>query len=285
MTVAGFMHSSMLVGNLGQVRIMPVDSQLSLLDDPAPPRTVSDRIFEALYRQIVTVALPPGTRLSEVEVAKASGVSRQPVRDAFWRLSTLGLLRVRPQRATTVTQISTRAVMHARFVRTAIEVETLRLAVAAFGPAEFAELDAILAAQAQVVAADDRERFHALDDAFHRRIGALAGVGHVWGLIRENKAHTDRVRLLSLTSGADLALADHRAILAALRAGDAGGAAEAMRVHLGRISEILARIREEHPDYVAGADEDGSEEGAPPDGTAPLGLRARPRGRERSTRE
>lgn len=243
---------------------MPVDPQLSLSDDEAPARTVSDRIFAALYRQIVTVALPPGSRLSEVEVARAAGASRQPVRDAFWRLSTLGLVRVRPQRATTVTRISTGAVMRARFVRTAIEVETLRLAVAAFGAAEFDALEAILAAQAQVVAAGERERFHALDDVFHRRIAELAGVGYVWGLVRENKAHTDRVRLLSLTSGADLALADHRAILAALRAGDAGGAAEAMRVHLGRISEILARIREEHPDYVAGDEEERPDEGAGP---------------------
>jgi DNA-binding GntR family transcriptional regulator len=29
------------------------------------------------------------------------GVSRQPVRDAFWRLSQLGFLTIRPQRATT----------------------------------------------------------------------------------------------------------------------------------------------------------------------------------------
>lgn len=218
---------------------------------PSRPATVSEQVFEALHRQIVTVELPPGTRLSEAEVARAMAVSRQPVRDAFWRLSQLGLVVVRPQRATVVSPISPSAVMQARFVRTAIEIETLRLALGRFGPAEFAELDAILAEQAEAIGGEERERFHALDDAFHRRIGALAGVGHVWALIRENKAHTDRVRLLSLTSGADLALADHRAILAALRAGDGEGAAAAMRQHLGRIVDILARIREEHADYVA----------------------------------
>jgi DNA-binding GntR family transcriptional regulator len=234
---------------------MPLNSQPPVSDEPARPPTVSDQIFETLYRQVVTVELPPGTRLSEVEVAKAMGVSRQPVRDAFWRLSKLGLLRVRPQRATTVTRISTPAVMQARFVRTAIEVETLMLAAARFGAAEFAELDGMLAEQANAVGADERELFHALDDEFHRRIGALAGVGFVWEMVRENKAHTDRVRLLSLSSGAELALADHRAILDALRAGDAGAAATAMRVHLGRISGILARIREEHSDYVVDEDE------------------------------
>jgi GntR family transcriptional regulator, rspAB operon transcriptional repressor len=226
--------------------------------DPVRPPTVSEQVFEALYRRIVTVDLPPGTRLSEVEVAKGMGTSRQPVRDAFWRLSKLGLVLVRPQRATVVTQISTTAVMQARFVRTAIEVETLRIAAGRFGVAEFEALDAILAEQAGAVRADARERFHVLDDEFHRRIGALAGVGFVWDLVRENKAHTDRVRLLSLTSGAELALADHHAILDALRAGDVEGAAAAMRLHLERISAILARIRGEHPDYVADEAVDGS---------------------------
>ena len=140
--------------------------------------------------------------------------------------------------------------MQARFVRTAIEAETLRVAAGRFGAAEFAELDALLAEQARAIAEGARERFHALDDEFHRRIGVLAGVGFVWEMVRENKAHTDRVRLLSLTSGAELALADHRAILDALRSGDAEAAAAAMRVHLGRITDILARIREEHADYV-----------------------------------
>ena len=64
--------------------------------------SAADQIFAALYRQVLTLELPPGSRLSEAEVARRMGVSRQPVRDAFWRLSQLGFLTIRPQRATTV---------------------------------------------------------------------------------------------------------------------------------------------------------------------------------------
>lgn len=105
--------------------------------------TAADRIFEALYQQVVTLELPPGARLSESDVARATGVSRQPVRDAFWRLSQLGFLTIRPQRPTEVSAISERAVLQARFVRTALEIETARVAVRTFGEAEFAELDAV----------------------------------------------------------------------------------------------------------------------------------------------
>ena len=227
------------------------------LDAPRPP-SAADQVFEALYDQVVTLALPPGARLSEVEVAKAAGVSRQPVRDAFWRLSQLGFLTIRPQRSTEVSAISEHAVRQARFVRTALEIETVRVAAERFGAAELASLDALVAEQAVAVAEGARERFHGLDDEFHRRICTLGGHEFAWALIRETKAHMDRVRFLSLSFGAQAALDDHVAILAAIRAGDAAAAVAAMRVHLGRIEDIMARIRVTHaghfgPDTGGGA--------------------------------
>jgi GntR family transcriptional regulator, rspAB operon transcriptional repressor len=214
--------------------------------DAARPPSAADRVFEALYDQVVTLALPPGARLSEAEVAKAAGVSRQPVRDAFWRLSQLGFLTIRPQRSTEVSAISEQAVRQARFVRTALEIETVRVAAERFGAAELARLDALVAEQAAAVAEGARERFHGLDDEFHRQICSLGGHEFAWALIREKKAHMDRVRFLSLSFGAQAALDDHVAILRAIRAGNAAAAVAAMRVHLGRIEDIMARIRVTH---------------------------------------
>lgn len=219
--------------------------------EPMRTPSAADQVFEALYGQVVTLALPPGSRLSETEVARAAGVSRQPVRDAFFRLSKLGFLTIRPQRSTEVSAISERAVEQARFVRTAIEVETVRVAAERFGPAQLVALDALIAEQATAVAAEDRERFHRLDDAFHRRICELAGVDFAWTVVRENKAHMDRVRFLSLSFGAQAALDDHVAILDAVRAHDAPAAVAAMREHLGRIAEDLPRIRASHAGHFA----------------------------------
>ena len=60
-------------------------------------RTSADVVFESLFEEIVALDLLPGAKMSEVEVAKRFGVSRQPVRDAFSRLGSLGLLVIRPQ--------------------------------------------------------------------------------------------------------------------------------------------------------------------------------------------
>ncbi|KEO58366.1 GntR family transcriptional regulator [Thioclava indica] len=207
---------------------------------------VTDAVFNHLQQQVLALALPPGTKISEVEVAKQLGVSRQPVRDAFYRLSKLGFLDIRPQRATMVSLISPKAVLQARFIRNALEVETVRTAVTALTDDDLAALRDLIEQQRAAMAKRDKESFHTLDDQFHREICTRAGLGFTWELIAENKGHMDRVRMLSLSFASQDAFHDHEKILAALEARDIDGAAQAMRVHLARILDQIDRIQADH---------------------------------------
>jgi DNA-binding GntR family transcriptional regulator len=221
--------------------------QLELLHRPS----VSDQVFAELHRQVLSLELPPGARLSEVDVAKAMGVSRQPVRDAFYRLSKMGFLLIRPQRATTVSLISGAAVQRARFIRTALELETVRTAAEQLTDADLEALATILDEQDAAIVAADKPLFHRLDDRFHREICTRAGMEFAWELIAENKGHMDRVRMLSLSFASRDAWNDHVRILAALQARDAGAAANAMRAHLSRIRDQFDRIRAANQDLFA----------------------------------
>jgi len=223
-------------------------SEISALKVLEPLRipSVADTVFEELHQQILSLDLAPGTRMSEIEVAKAFGVSRQPVRDAFYRLSQLGFLQIRPQRATVITKISEAAVLRAKFVRTALEIACLRAAIEAITDDQIKDLDELLKEQKAAVTADERQLFHKLDDTFHRRMCEISGHDYVWALIREQKAHMDRVRFLSLASGAQAALDDHVSIMDAVRKRDSMQAEALMTAHLGRISTILGRIRAEN---------------------------------------
>lgn len=228
------------------------DSTLLKLLEPVQRPSVTDAVFEELHRQILALDLPPGTKMSEVDVARIMGVSRQPVRDAFYRLSTLGFLTIRPQRATVVSAISEAAVMQARFIRSAIEAETVRMACARLGEGDFAALEALLDRQRAAVEARDAVGFHALDDLFHREICERSGHGFAWDIIRENKAHMDRVRFLSLSFASQDAYGDHLKVMVALRDRDAARAMAAMHAHLSRIKVQIRRIRAEHEAFFEG---------------------------------
>ncbi|WP_428686721.1 GntR family transcriptional regulator [Roseibium sp.] len=225
------------------------DSSALKVLEPLKIPTVAETVFEELHQQILSLELAPGTKVSEIEVAKAFGVSRQPVRDAFFRLSQLGFLSIRPQRATVITKISEAAVLRARFVRTALELACLRAALEVVTEDDVKDLEKLLQEQQAAVDAGERQLFHRLDDDFHRRICALSGHDYVWSLIKEQKAHMDRVRFLSLAYAAQTALDDHIEIVAAIREGKGGVAEAKLTEHLGRIQTILGRIRDENPGH------------------------------------
>lgn len=219
--------------------------------DPVVRPSVADQVFEALHTQILALELPPGTKMSEVDVGRQMGVSRQPVRDAFYRLSKLGFLQIRPQRATTVSHISTAAVMQARFVRAAIEAETVRAACERLTATDHGALQDLLDQQRRAMMASDPLGFHALDDQFHREICERAGCGFAWEIIRENKSHMDRVRFLSLAFASQDAFGDHVEILEAMIARDAARAMAQMHSHLSRIKQQIERIRSDNQNYFA----------------------------------
>ena len=226
----------------------PAGYRLTGRGKPAVPNA-TEKVYEALHAALVTLDLPPGTKVSETEIARQMDVSRQPVRDAFFRLSKLGFLEIRPQRATFITKISVAAVRQAAFIRTSLEVACIRAATERATAADLARLEDNLDRQRAAVAEADRTRFHNLDDEFHRLICEISGHGYVWPLIDDYKAHMDRARFLSLTTGTELAFAQHRELLAAITAGDADTANGCLHRHLGRIEEILVEVRREYAYY------------------------------------
>src|SRR6218665_3652859 len=112
--------------------------------------SVGPQVYRILREQIIQAELLPGERLSESDVAKTLAVSRQPVREAFIKLSEEGLVQVLPQRGTFVTRISVASVMDVRFVREAIEADIVRLVAEEHLPATIDELQRQLAEQKKV---------------------------------------------------------------------------------------------------------------------------------------
>ena len=215
---------------------------------PAP--TATDQAFETLFDAIVSLRLPPGAKVSETDVAKQLDVSRQPVRDAFFRLSKLGFLSIRPQRATLITKISQRAVLDAVFIRTAVEVECLRTTAQSITPDRIARLHGILEDQRDAFDDADPAPFHRHDDRFHAALCDMAGQAGAWDLIQEQKAHMDRVRFLTLSRDRRrVVLREHEQVVNALEAGDLTGAEAEMRHHLGDIHNVLPRLRVAHAEY------------------------------------
>ncbi len=212
-------------------------------------RAVVPQLARILRGAIVENRLPPGTRLTETEIGKAMGVSRQPVREAFIKLADEGLLDVRPQRGTFVRPISLDALLDARFAREAIEADLVRLCAEGRPAGLVAELRRQIAVQRALGTGSSAE-FPPLDNHFHRSLAEAAGRARAWTLIEGLNRQMDRIRFLASTRFPIGTLVDqHEAIVDAIEDGDAARAEAQMRHHLRMILSDLPVIRETAPQF------------------------------------
>ena len=214
-------------------------------------RTTIDAVYDELYEEIASLRLLPGAKLSEADIARQFGVSRQPVRDAFTRLENKGLLLIRPQKATVVRGFSMKQIANARFVRVAVELEVLRAACAIWDDERAARLQQNLDEQKAVVSSGDGAAFHSLDYTFHKMICDLSGHPLAFGTIEECKQSIDRLCVLSLDRRDEAAtlVQDHEDIARSLRNRDADAASSAARRHFARLDQTVKDIHTKHAEY------------------------------------
>jgi DNA-binding GntR family transcriptional regulator len=217
----------------------------------ARPATVGNKVFEAMRQAIIQLQLRPGDPLSEAEMARQFGVSRQPVREAFIKLAEVGLVEIRPQRGTSVVMISRREVENAQFIREAIEVAVGRKAATEADGRHHDILDKLIERQRVASNAGDHGEFLRLDESFHQAIAQAADCEPAWRLLENLKAQMDRVRYLSLSDATPIEtlIEQHADIANAIRRRDPDAVEVGMHRHLREILTSLPKLAAAHADW------------------------------------
>ena len=92
----------------------------------AKSATIASVISRALAERIVSGEIEPGTKLRQEHVAEEFGASHVPVREAFRRLESQGLVTSEPRRGVRVAGFSLDEVKEVAEMRAALEVLALR---------------------------------------------------------------------------------------------------------------------------------------------------------------
>lgn len=210
-----------------------------IVDDRDISKT--ERVYEALRRRIRELVLAPGAPLRKEEIALELGVSRAPVSDAISRLAEEGLIDVFPQHGSFVALIRSADVRESLFVRTALEVEAMRRLAPIANATILGALDANIAAQVDALARGNLEQFYDLDEALHAAMFGAIAAPRALRLLEAARAPLDRVRRLALPDQGrpEQTLAEHRALVDAIRSGDGEYAAAAMRAHLTMVGRAI----------------------------------------------
>lgn len=86
-----------------------------------PALSLAEQAYEALEEKLVTLALPPGTQVSEGRLIEMTGLGRTPVREAMQRLAQQEMFLVLPRKGLVVTPVSRASMVHILEARKPIE--------------------------------------------------------------------------------------------------------------------------------------------------------------------
>ncbi|WP_011578907.1 MULTISPECIES: GntR family transcriptional regulator [Chelativorans] len=207
-----------------------------------------------LRQRIISLQLPPGTLLSRAELQARYGVSSTPMRDALLRLRDEGLVEIYPQSRTLVSRIDLPLAREAHFLRSSVERNIVRELTKTIPPGLIDMLRRIVALQEQNSGPEDLAVFAGLDQTFHETLFKAMGYLRTFAVIRRESVHIDRLRALHLPLGdkIDRILAEHKAIVDAIEAGDPNRADEAMAFHLSQSIALASRLSHDWPGYFTG---------------------------------
>jgi DNA-binding GntR family transcriptional regulator len=195
----------------------------------------ADRAYRAVLDSIVAGSVLAGTLLTEGQVAETIGMSRTPVREAFLRLSTEGLLELYPKRGAIVTAPSTVEVDELLQVRAMFEKSAVAWMAAGDVPGG---LETTLRGHldAQAGAADALE-FARSDRALHEAIVAAGGNSIAGGLFAQTGPRLLRYwhEPAEQSESRERLAAEHGELVDLVLAADAPGFATALDAHLAGV--------------------------------------------------
>ena len=195
------------------------------------PRALYEEVAELLRQRIFNRELAPGSWIDELRLAEEYGISRTPLREALKVLATEGLVTMKVRRGAYVTEVSDSDLADVYHLLALLESDAAEVVATKATDAQIRELQGLHNELEKSV--KNRERFFEINEAFHMRLLEIAN--NRW----RDQLVTDLRKVMKLNRHNSLlksgrieeSLLEHRAIMAALVARNAGETAQRMREH------------------------------------------------------
>lgn len=207
--------------------------------------TAEQDIVQVIRERIANHLIPPGAKLIESEMADEFGISRTRVREVLTELELRGLIRREPNRGAVVARLDLPEIFAIYDVREALEGMAVRLATLNAPPESWEywlEQFREGGPMQQHVDRGEIEAYFKQYDKLRGDIIAAAGnpvlSSMLDGILEKTRVIMRRVQILP--GRVAQALQEHRAVLTAMRAGDAE---EAERLRRENIRSAIATLK------------------------------------------
>lgn len=209
----------------------------------AERRPLHEEVLSCLRDMIVEGELVAGERLNDAKLSERLGVSRTPVREALKLLAQDGLVELLPRRGARVLALSEQRMVELLEVICGIERQAAELAAERITAPNLDQMERLHARMQQRYEAGDRKQYFKLNHDIHLLLVAAAGNETLAALHASLLARVRRGRYAALLASDRWteAMAEHEALMVALRAGDRERAGAIMAGHVQHTRAALHR--------------------------------------------
>ena len=214
-------------------------------------KSLKDEVFDLLHQQIVAGKYAPGEWLRQEEIANQLGVSQTPVREALDRLVSVGLAERVPYRGARVPEYSGEEIVDAYITRLVLEGTAARLAALNISPLRIKILVEIVDQTERLTRLEDMSEHRWLNKRFHLLVAEASGNILLSRLYEVTSNQFPDWRLYEymfrhpelLEASLRREYGEHRAMVAAIAAGDPQRAAAETVNHIRRLrTELVAYL-------------------------------------------
>ncbi|TJX04146.1 MAG: GntR family transcriptional regulator [Mesorhizobium sp.] len=205
--------------------------------------TAEEEAYRHLQRAVRLGRYRPGERLIPEEIAAEIGMSRMPVREAFRRLASDGLVVLRPNRGCVVAGLTVDELYEIFEIRSVLEGLAVRLAMPRIDEEELEDLERLLDRMERASQSGSSD-WVVRHQEFHGRICALSQRPKLIHQISALHAVIESYMRIwfDYVEKPLTAREEHAAVIAALRSGDAGQAEQVMQEHILGTAPMLAEF-------------------------------------------
>jgi len=183
---------------------------------------ISNKIFNTLKNDIITLAIKPGELIVENDMCNRFSVTRPPIRTAFKRLSDIGLVDIVPYKGVTATLLDLDKIYQIIHMRTVLEAQTI-IDFINSDPDCFTieELDHNLRLQKLIIKQKivNENDFFEKDSQFHKTWFDKTNCNQIWDLIQKQLDEYTRFKMLDfvITLKYSEIVNDHEILLKAIK--------------------------------------------------------------------
>lgn len=203
--------------------------------EAARPRTLVDHAVAAIISGAARGVILPGDRIVEVELAKALGMSRVPIREALRMLEAQGVVTSAPYRGIRLMEVTHERLEQLVDVRANLETLAAKRALEAGrnGPAQVQRLRLARDELELMARRQDVYGFALADAGFHRALCAFGG-NPVLSALWESLSRQVTIVLGLSTLGKPMLdiVAEHDRLIEVFAAGDQAALARALHDHI-----------------------------------------------------